>query len=76
MDAYSEREWARFAMEQGGIGTCMVKFDCPGGTGQMLALQTGERVTALFRVPEELAPEEERSILVRLAYLCRCTMAS
>ncbi|WFD32053.1 hypothetical protein MSPP1_003095 [Malassezia sp. CBS 17886] len=49
MDAHSHAEWARFALEDGGVGTCDSVTSRPALPGAMLPLSPGDDITVLHQ---------------------------
>lgn len=63
MDAYSQREWSRFAIEEGGVGTCVVQRDLVDDGSGLLTCSAGDTVVGLCRMSAAPGTEDRGEYL-------------
>ena len=63
MDAHSQREWSRFATEEGGIGTCVVQRDLVDDGSGLLTCSAGDTVVGLCRMSAAPGTEDRGEYL-------------
>ncbi|WFC95508.1 hypothetical protein MBRA1_002156 [Malassezia brasiliensis] len=63
MDAHSQREWSRFAIEEGGIGTCVVQRDLVDDGSGLLTCSAGDTVVGLCRMSAAPGAEDRGEFL-------------
>ncbi|SNX84762.1 related to MDR1 - Mac1p interacting protein [Melanopsichium pennsylvanicum] len=53
MDAHTLNAWTRFALQKGGIGTCIALIDNPATEPEDLMFMAGEKITVLRRLDDD-----------------------
>lgn len=52
MDARTLNAWTRFALQKGGIGTCVALIDNPANEAEDLMFMSGETITVLRKLDD------------------------